>query len=588
MELGLELTIIALFSLLGGVFAVRFRQPSVIGVLLAGAIVGPNALGLVQNKELLKFSIDMGAFLLLFLIGMEFSLSKLLKNGVRVLLIAAAKLGIVFLIGYAVALISGLGTLESFLIGVIFSITSTVIFLTILEQKGLHRKKEVELLVGVLILEDIFGVFALTILSSFESVSDLTLLSVVGSILVSLALLGLVHLFVARRINSFIEWLTRYSTKETFTFVSIGIALGMGAIAYQLGLSAAVGGFLAGNIVSSLKRAQEFEKPMHPFILVFTSLFFFSIGAIADFGSIGEHLGLVALLFVASVAAKFVAIGITVYLFSDISGRGAVLSGLSMVSLGEFSLLLAAQTAPILPSLDLVSIVAVVIFLSSVTMAVLVTHCDAIYSLLVRMMPTAVRKDLDVASLLMKEVANKVHASRKEQQFTLEWKHIINNGIGLVFIGALLWLWYEATDFSYVLQGVSFLERFAPLWVPGLAVIVILLFPAFAIFKNLRHFLGDFSSSVLETYPKEIANGKRLYRNILLIVLIFAASVVVPPLLLFFGFAPIWGAISIPLLIVLIFLFLHSKVLLEKMHEHNHRHPHGMRWHWKEGLKKKP
>src|SRR3989338_7031400 len=127
MELGLELTIIALFSLLGGVLAVRLRQPSVIGVLLAGALVGPHALGLVKNEELLQFSIDMGGFLLLFLIGMEFSLAKLLKHGVRVLLIASAKLGIVFMVGYAIALLAGLGTLGAILIGTIFSITSTVI-----------------------------------------------------------------------------------------------------------------------------------------------------------------------------------------------------------------------------------------------------------------------------------------------------------------------------------------------------------------------------------------------------------------------------------------------------------------------------
>ncbi len=585
MELGLELTIIALFSLLGSVLAVRFRQPSVIGVLLAGALVGPHALGLVQNEELLQVSIDIGAFLLLFLIGMEFSLAKLLKHGVRVLLIAVAKLGTVFIVCYGVAVLAGLNTLSAVLVGVIFSITSTVIFLTILEQKGLHRKKEVELLVGVLILEDIFGVFALTLFSGFESAADLTLVGVAGGILFSLSLLGLVYVFVSRRIGRAVEWLTRYSTKETFTFISIGIALLMGAMASFMGLSAAVGAFLAGNIIASLKNAKEFEKPMHPFIFVFTALFFFSIGAIVDFSAVGEHIVLVIALFAISVIAKFLSIGITSYLFTDTNGKGATYAGLSMVSLGEFSLLLAAEANELVPSLDLVSIVAVVIFLSSITMSIFMTRVESIYATLTKFMPISVRTDLDVASLLMREVSRK-GGKKRERNFSIEWKRILNNTLGIAFIGGLLWLWYEATGFRYFAEAGAALEGVAPLWAWGAVALVALLFPTFAIFRNFRHFLADFSASLVETYPKEIANSKKLYRNILLIAFIFVASVVIPPSMVFFGFAPIWGALSIPLLIILVLLFLNSETLLEKIHEHNHRHPHGLHRHEKEVRKK--
>ena len=102
MELGIELTVIALLALLGGVIAVRMKQPPVLGLLLVGAITGPHALGWVGNETLLEFCIRIGAFLLLFLIGMEFSLAHFLSSGTRILIITAVKLGLVFLAGQKV------------------------------------------------------------------------------------------------------------------------------------------------------------------------------------------------------------------------------------------------------------------------------------------------------------------------------------------------------------------------------------------------------------------------------------------------------------------------------------------------------
>src|SRR3989344_3046319 len=150
MALSLDLLFVLLFSVLGGVLATRFRQPSVLGVLIAGAIVGPNALGLIQNKDVMSIAIEIGAILLLFLVGIE------------------------FFIGYFTALLFGLGSLKALFIGVLLSVTSTVIFLKILEQKGMIYRSEVSLLVAVLIIEDIFGVFALTFFSSLSSNSELT------------------------------------------------------------------------------------------------------------------------------------------------------------------------------------------------------------------------------------------------------------------------------------------------------------------------------------------------------------------------------------------------------------------------------
>jgi len=570
MELGIELTVIALLALLGGVIAVRMKQPPVLGLLLVGAITGPHALGWVGNETLLEFCIRIGAFLLLFLIGMEFSLAHFLSSGTRILIITAVKLGLVFLAGQAVALLLGYSPFASLAIGVILSITSTVIFLKILEQKGLSRQKEVPLLVGVLILEDIFGVFALTFFSSFESVADITPLAIVGKLFLSVSIIGAVYLLLLRRTSRLVEWITKYSADETFVFVSIGIAFGLGALAHLIGLSESVGAFLAGNIVASLKNAERFEKPMHPFIFVFTSLFFFSIGGIVDFHAIVRHWPLILALFLVSVIAKFLATGFAAYLLSNTNGKGALFAGVSMVSLGEFSLLLAAEANNLAPSLDLVSITAAIIFLSAIAMSALVTRTDAIYRLVVRTVPRTVRQDLDLSATYLRDVSAHMKLDKlRLRTFRVEWRHMLNNLLGIIFIIALFWLWYHATGFVYLQAATNALFSTISPRVLAALLVLVLIFPTFGFVRNLRKFLIDFSTSLVEAYPREIANSRKLYRNIVLIAALFILSISIPPLFSVLGLHPLWAALSIPCLIILAILFLKSEKAAKEIEAHH-------------------
>src|SRR3989344_2771927 len=168
MAFSIELGLIILFSILGGVLAVRFKQPSVLGLLIVGAIVGPYSLGFIKDTSLIEAAIEIGAILLLFTIGIEFSLEHLFNYGFRANIIAGIKLGTGFLLGYMASILLGFDVITSLYIGVILSITSTVIVIKILEQKGMSKRGEITLLITILILEDIFGVFALTFFSSLN------------------------------------------------------------------------------------------------------------------------------------------------------------------------------------------------------------------------------------------------------------------------------------------------------------------------------------------------------------------------------------------------------------------------------------
>ena len=207
MAFNIELGLILLFSIVGGVLAVRFRQPSVLGLVIIGAIVGPNTLGFIRDTSLINISIEIGAILLLFTVGIEFSLQRLLNFGLRVVLIAALKLGFVFLIAYYSALFLGFSFIAALYIGVILSITSTVIVVKILDQKGLSKKEELPLLIAILILEDIFGVFALTFFSSLNTRLDLNPLSIFTGLIISLTVMVLAYMLLQRLLKPALNWL---------------------------------------------------------------------------------------------------------------------------------------------------------------------------------------------------------------------------------------------------------------------------------------------------------------------------------------------------------------------------------------------
>jgi len=567
MAISIEIFYVLLFSIIGGVLAVRFKQPSILGVLIAGSIVGPNALGLIEHESLIEIAIEIGAILLLFLVGIEFSIKKLFNLGLKAVLIATIKIGVLFFVGHTISMLFGLNGLAALFIGVLLSITSTVIFLKILEQKGLLYKTEVSLLTAVLIIEDIFGVFALTFFSSLSSNAELSAIVVIIKLVLALSLIGMVYFALLRLSEPTINWMSKYSTEDTITFIAIGLCAGMAYIAHLIGLSTAVGAFLAGNIVSSLKNAEAFEKAIHPFILTFTSLFFFSIGTVVNFSAILSSIWLVLVLFAASIIFKFLATGFSMYLFSDTGGRGAVFSGLAMISLGEFSLLIAKEGNQMGLGVDFVSITAIIIFLSSLLMSLSVDKSSNCYDLVHNLLPKGIKHDMGIASSYLRALSlNNIFTKIARRKISLEWRNIYINLMGILFILFIAIVWYNATQFRLIIE---LLNHPNATWIILTAVSLLLLLPTFNILRNFRNLMVDLFKSYIKLYPTEIANEKKIFRNVIFAIILFIASLLVPPIIYLFGLNPRWNSISIALLIVLMLDLMRSGSLLDKMVKRN-------------------
>jgi len=549
MTLAVDVIIILLFSVLGGVLATRLKQPSVLGVLLAGAFAGPHALGLLADPALMHIAIEVGAILLLFLVGIEFSLEKLLDMGLRSVIIATIKLGIIFFFGYNIALFFGFSPIAGAAIGVILSMTSTVIFLKILEQKGMSSRPEVPLLVAVLIIEDIFGVFALTFFSGLASQVEITPFIIVLRLVMALVLLMSVYLLLMRFLRPVLNWLSEYSTQDTITFIAIGMCAVMSYLAHLLGLSTAVGAFLAGNIVASLRNADAFEHAIHPFILTFTSLFFFSIGTVVDFTSVFGNFTLIMVLLAASVLLKFGIIGVSTYLFSIPSGRSAVFSGLAMISLGEFSLLIANEAQKIEPAVDFISITAIIIFFSSLAMSLFVSHPQGAYKITSALLPKGIKYDIGEASRYCRTLSSETLLNKlTNRRISLRWHTIVNNLLGMLFVVAVVTIIYYAPQFQNVEDILTGQYQFLLLF----GVFALLIFPTFRIIRVSRDALLDISKSFIRLYPNEIANQEKIARNIVFVVLLFLFSFLIPAAISVLDLSPIWAVALVPFVVLLV------------------------------------
>ena len=144
----ISLGILFLCAIIGGIIANRLKQPAVFGLLLVGAIIGPSSLNLVKDANMIKIMADFGAILMLFIIGLEFDVSKLVKLGARSILIGLLKVAIILFFGYEMTLLLGFSSKIALFAGVILSFSSTVVVVKILEQKEMFRRKEVPLLIA--------------------------------------------------------------------------------------------------------------------------------------------------------------------------------------------------------------------------------------------------------------------------------------------------------------------------------------------------------------------------------------------------------------------------------------------------------
>jgi CPA2 family monovalent cation:H+ antiporter-2 len=327
-------------AVLGGGLAWLARQPLILGYVVGGILVSPLTPGpSVSDVHTFEVFAEIGVVLLMFTIGVEFSLADLLR--VRRVALLGGPLGILLSVGLGLAVGTLLGwrPLQGSVVGIVVSVASTMVLAQLLLDRGELHTRHGRVMIGITLVEDL-AVVVLTVLMPALGALEPGRLGAIGlALLRAAAILVPFWLLAARVMPQVLTWIARTRSPELFLLVALSIALGTAALTQALGLSLAVGAFLAGLLVSESDYAHETLARMLSLRDAFVALFFVTLGALIDPRLLLENLRLLAVMLGLVLVGKPVLWTAVVALFGY-PLRTALLVGVGLTQIGEFSFLL--------------------------------------------------------------------------------------------------------------------------------------------------------------------------------------------------------------------------------------------------------
>ncbi len=336
------LAIVALAALACGMLMHRFKQPPVIGYILAGAILGPASLGIVESRDFIQMLAELGVLMLLFLIGMELSLRAVREVWKVALATTAVQIGAGLIAMSVLGAILDWPTPVTLLLGFVVAISSTAVAIKMLDEIGELRSRTGQITVAILVAQDLAVVPMMLIVNSFQAGSEESLAAVVFKIALSLGFLALLILYLLRRERLRLPFAKAVGKhRDLAPLAGLAFCFGAAALSGLLGLSAAYGAFLAGLIIGNSTSRRAMIHHTAPVQSILIMVFFLSIGLLIDFSFILDNLWTV-LLIVAFVAVLKTALNILCIRLLGQPWARAFLSGVVLAQMGEFSFVLAA------------------------------------------------------------------------------------------------------------------------------------------------------------------------------------------------------------------------------------------------------
>ena len=281
------ITDLAIMLLTAGVVAVifrRFKQPLVLGYILAGFLVGqymPYFFTVTDAHSIETWS-EIGIIVLMFSLGLEFNLHKLASVGSTAIITALTEVFGMLVIGYLVGQALGWGMMDSIFLGGMLSMSSTTIIIKAFDELGVTKEKFAQLVFGTLVIEDIAGIFMMVILSTVSvsrNISGGALALQIGMLVLYLALWLILGIYI---LPTLLRKSADFMNDEVLLLVSLGICFGMVLLAEKLGFSAALGAFLAGSLLAGTVHAERVEHLTSGIKDLFGSVFFLSVGMLID------------------------------------------------------------------------------------------------------------------------------------------------------------------------------------------------------------------------------------------------------------------------------------------------------------------
>jgi len=318
-------TDLAVIMILAGIVTLAFfkiKQPLIIGYLFAGMLIGPlsplwtsflpesgnmetsGAVGILSDIAALNVFAEIGVILLLFVIGIEFPFAKIRSIGKVSILVGTLGLFLTLIVVFYACTMLGLGFMDSLFLAAALSISSTAIIVKVLEETGKIKKESSILVLGILIVEDVIAVI---LIASLESIALAGTVSIEGAIaVVVVATILIVGTFTVgiRTIPKLIDKVASAENREILLLSVLGVCFGYALLANIVGLSVAIGAFLAGVLVAESKSAEVSKILSSPIKDMFVAIFFVSVGALMDVSQLENYIFLAIALIAVALGMK--------------------------------------------------------------------------------------------------------------------------------------------------------------------------------------------------------------------------------------------------------------------------------------------
>ena len=336
-----DLALLLLVSLPINIVFHRIKLPSIMGFIIAGTIIGPHGLLLIDDLESVEQLAEIGVILLLFVIGLEFSLSHVLKNVVRITGVGGLQIGLTSLAVYLMGVGIGMPRNEAFVFGLLTALSSTAVVLKMITDRAEIDTQHGQACIGVLLFQDLFVVPLMLIIPLLSGTQSYSAMDFAGAMFKSIAAVGAIFWLSRMLVPKLLEVIARLGSKEHLTLLVILIVLATGWASHEAGLTVAMGAFIAGLILSESEYNHQIIVEFLPLKDYFVSIFFISLGMLLNvdmfLNSFLMYLGWA----VALIGVKFL-MAFLASAFLRNSFRISFVVGLRLAQIGEFSLILAA------------------------------------------------------------------------------------------------------------------------------------------------------------------------------------------------------------------------------------------------------
>lgn len=321
----------------------RFKQPVVLGYILAGFIVGPHTppFSLITDEESIHTLAEIGVILLMFSLGLEFSLGKLKKVGGTAVLAASLEILGMGWVGYELGRFFDWTNTDSLFLGAMLSMSSTTIIIKVLNEMGRTKDQFAQLIFGILIVEDILGIAMIALLSGIAMTGALSV-GAIGLTLGKLALFMVVVLVVGLiAVPRLLGYVARFKSNEMLLITVLALCFGVSLLAHKLGYSVALGAFVIGAVIAEAREIHRIETLIEPVRDMFSAVFFVAIGLLIEPKMLVVHWIPVVVITLAVIVCKVIACASGTFLGGY--DRGTSLRvGMSVAQIGEFSFIIAS------------------------------------------------------------------------------------------------------------------------------------------------------------------------------------------------------------------------------------------------------